>query len=123
LQRGSISLGAGGSFGQQKRDETWEDLRRNWSVDGAITYALQENVTATFDLAYEKRYLWPEIGVKSDFDDYEAGVALTYSFLRWFALTCRYTYTKLESNDSIVSGYDEHLVMVELSAARELLRW
>jgi hypothetical protein len=123
LQRGSVSLGAGGSFGQQKREESWEKLRREWSVDGAITYALQENVTATFDLAYEKRYLWPEIGVKSDFDDYEAGVALTYSFLRWFALTCRYTFTKLESNDSIVSGYDEHLVMVELSAARELLRW
>jgi hypothetical protein len=123
LQRGSVSLGAGGSLGQQKRDATWEDLRRTWSVDGAITYALQENVTTTFDLAYEKRYLWPETGGKSDFDDYEAGVALTYSFMRWFALTCRYTFIRLESNDSIVSGYDEHLVMVELSAARELLRW
>ncbi|MBI4792024.1 MAG: hypothetical protein HY789_04665 [Deltaproteobacteria bacterium] len=123
LQRGSVSLGAGGSFGQQKRDESWKKLRRDWSVDGAITYALQENVTGTFDLAYEKRYLWPETGGESAFDDYEAGVAVTYSFLRWFAFTCRYTFIRLESNDSIVSGYDEHLVMVELSAARELLRW
>jgi hypothetical protein len=123
LQRGTVSLGAGGLLGHQKQDDSWEKLRRNWSVDGAITYALRENITGTFDLAYEKRYLWPETGGKADFDEYEAGVALTYSFLRWFALTCRYTFTKLESNYGIISGYDEHLVVMELSAAKELLRW
>lgn len=123
LQRGSITLGAGGLFGQQKRDGSWEDLRENWSVNGAITYALLEDVTGTFNLAYEKRYLWPETGSKEDFDDYEAGASVTYSFMRWFALTCRYTYNKLESNNIVVSGYDEHLIMVELSASKELLRW
>lgn len=123
LQRGSITLGAGGLFGRQKSDDSWEDLRETWSLDSAITYALLEDVTGIFDLAYEKRYLWPETGGKDDFDEYEAGASVTYSFMRWFALTCRYTYTKLESNNNIVSGYDEHLVMVELSASKELLRW
>jgi hypothetical protein len=123
LQKGSISLGAGYLYAQQKSDGSWDDLRENWTVDGGITYNLREDVTGTFNLAYEKRYLWPETGGKEDFDDYEAGAALTYSFLRWFALTCRYTYNKLESSNSIVSGYDEHLIVVELSAAKELLRW
>ena len=123
LQKGSIFLGAGYLYGQQKVGGSWEDLRENWTLDGGITYNLRENVTGTFNLAYEKRYLWPGTGGKEDFDDYEAGAALTYSFLRWFALTCRYTFKKLESNNSIVSGYDEHLLAVELSAAKELLRW
>jgi hypothetical protein len=123
LQKGSITLGAGYLSGQQKRDGSWEDLRENWTLDGGITYNLRQDVTGTFNLAYEKRYLWPETGGKEDFDDYEAGAALTYSFSRWFALTCRYTYNKLESSNSIVSGYDEHLLVVELSAAKELLRW
>ncbi|MCK9296321.1 MAG: outer membrane beta-barrel protein [Desulfobulbaceae bacterium] len=123
LQKGSISLGAGYLYAQQKSDGSWDDLRENWTLDGGITYNLREDLTGTFNLAYEKRYLWPEIGGKEDFDDYEAGAALTYSFSRWFALTCRYTYNKLESNNSIVSGYDEHLIVVGLSAAKELLRW
>jgi len=123
LQRGSITLEAGYLFAQQKRDGSWADLREDWSVNGGISYALLQDVTGTFNLAYEKRYLWPETGGKEDFDDYEAGASVTYSFMRWFALTCRYTYSKLESNNSLVPGYDEHLIVVELSAAKELLRW
>ncbi|RJX36285.1 MAG: hypothetical protein C4531_00040 [Desulfurivibrio sp.] len=123
LQRGSLTLGAGYLYAQQKSDGSWDDLREEWTVDGGISYELFQDVTGTFNLAYEKRYLWPETGDKEDFDDYEAGAAVTYSFMRWFALTCRYTYSKLESSSSVVSGYDEHLIVVELSAAKELLRW
>jgi hypothetical protein len=124
LQRGSITLGAGGLFGQQKREGDWEDLRESWTMDGGVTYALFENISATMSAAYEKRYYWqPTTGIKETFDDYNAEFALTYSFWRWFSLTCRYAYNQLDSQDSIVSDYKEHRVMIELSATKELLRW
>lgn len=123
LQRGSISLGTGYLYAQQKTDGSWDDLRENWTLDGGITYNLRKDVTGTFNLAYEKRYLWPTTGSKETFNDYTAEVALIYSFWRWFAVTCRYAYNQLDSQDSIVSDYKEHRVMIELSATKELLRW
>lgn len=123
LQRGSISIGTGVTTADAKTDGSWEDLRESWSVDGAMTYALLEDLTGTINASYEKRDSWQDIAGKTTFDDYEAGVALTYSFMRWFALSCRYSYSMLESDSDLISDYHEHLIVVELSAAKELMRW
>lgn len=123
LQRGSISVGAGTSMAESKQNSSWDDLRESWNLDGSMTYAMREDLTGTINASYEKRDSWQEIVGKTTFDDYEAGVSLTYSFWRWFALTCRYTYSKLESSNDLIPDYDEHLIVVELTAAKELMRW
>ncbi|MBI5557528.1 MAG: outer membrane beta-barrel protein [Deltaproteobacteria bacterium] len=123
LQRGSVTFGASTLFDRQKKDGSWDDLRETWGVDGGLTYELFENTTGTLDASYEKRYLWLLAGSKENFDDYSAGASISYSFMRWFAVTCRYTFSKLLSSNDLVPGYDEHLVMVELSASKELIRW
>ena len=50
-------------------------------------------------------------------------MAVTYPFLQWFVVTCRYTYNKLDSHNSLVPDYEDHIIMFEISAAKELMRW
>ena len=53
---------------------------------------------------------------------YEAGGSLTYTFLRWYTASLRYTYRNQDS-EFINDSYDEHRAFLTLSFQKELLRW
>lgn len=123
LQRGSLAIRAEATMAEAKEEGSWDDLRQSWGLDGAITWNLRENLTGSVTAAYEKRYQWQLVGDKATYDDYEAGIGLSYTFWRWFSLSCRYTYSTLDSSTDLIPDYHEHLVVVSLSAAKELMRW
>lgn len=123
LPRGSVSLGGSGDYSQIKRNGSWEDVRGSWSLDGAISYELLQDVSATFDLSYEKRYEWPLLADDSTFDTYGTGISLSYTFFRWYTLSLDYGFNKLVTHSSPVDDYQEHTVMLSFVAAKDLFRW
>jgi hypothetical protein len=53
-------------------------------------------------------------------ETYDAGLTVRYGFLRYYTLAASYRYT-----DYTAPGdeYDEHRVLVTLTAAQEIFRW
>ena len=54
-------------------------------------------------------------------DSYDVGLRLTYDFLRYYSLSTSYRYANFQSDAE--QDYDEHRVLVTLTASTELLRW
>ena len=124
FQRGSASLNGNISFDERKDSGDWDKYRRSMRLRGAASYQLLEDLTGNVNVSYEKRYDWLLTGSdKAAYDDYEAGAGLSWSFGQWYALSLNYTYERLDADNSVVSDYDEHTVMFQLSAAKDLLKW
>jgi hypothetical protein len=123
IQRGSLSLGGDIGIDERDADDGWDKYHRNWSFSAGLSYQIIENLLGNLSADYEKRYDWNLAGDKSIFDDYGAGAGVTWSFSRWYTLSLNYTYDRLESSEPFVSGYHEHTVMMQLSAAKDLFKW
>ncbi len=54
-------------------------------------------------------------------ETYDAGLTLRYSFLRWYSASLSYRYADFRSEAE--QDYDEHRIMLTLTAAKELFRW
>ena len=54
-------------------------------------------------------------------ETYDAGLALSYNFLRWYSISASYRYAHYQSEND--PNYDEHRVYLTLSTSRELFRW
>jgi len=54
-------------------------------------------------------------------ESYDAGVTLSYNFLRWYTVSATYRYADYQSEND--RDYDEHRVYLTLSASKELFRW
>jgi len=54
---------------------------------------------------------------------YDAGLSLSYSFLRWYTVTGGYRYTNFDSELPANNNYDEHRFFITLTASKELFRW
>ena len=54
-------------------------------------------------------------------DSYDVGVRLTYDFLRYYSLSTSYRYANFQSDAE--QDYDEHRILVTLTASTELFRW
>lgn len=126
LPRGTVSFGFDGLFDEGERGDNsgWDHLRSSWSVNGGMTYDLLQDLSTSVAVSYEKRYEWLETTVgKSIFNDYSADVSMTYTFGQWFTVRCGYTFNMLDVQNSAVSGYKEHVLMLEFAAVNDLMRW
>ena len=54
-------------------------------------------------------------------ETWDAGLAVQYSFLRWYTASLSYRYADFQSEQD--QDYDEHRIMLTLTAAKEILRW
>lgn len=54
-------------------------------------------------------------------ESYDAGLTLSYNFLRWYTVSASYRYADYQSENDL--DYDEHRVYLTLSASKELFRW
>jgi len=57
-----------------------------------------------------------------DKDIYEIGAGLSYTFARWYSLGLKYSYYVSEGQTES-DQYDEHRIMLSLSASKEFWRW
>lgn len=54
-------------------------------------------------------------------ETWDAGLTVRYSFLRWYTASLSYRYADYQSE--VDQDYDEHRVMLTLTAAKEIFRW
>lgn len=54
-------------------------------------------------------------------ESYNAGLILSYNFLRWYTVSASYRYADYQSENDL--NYDEHRVYLTLSTSKELFRW
>jgi hypothetical protein len=124
FQRGSASVEGNMAFDERKDSGDWDKYRREMRIRGVGSYQLLEDLTGNVNFSYEKRYDWLGTGSeKATYDDYEAGAGLSWSFGQWYALSLNYMYERLDADNSAVSDYFEHTVMLRLTASKDLLKW
>lgn len=54
-------------------------------------------------------------------DQYDLGLSVSYNFLRWYTIAASYRYANFQSDDE--ADYDEHTILITLTAAKELFQW
>ena len=122
LRRGSFSVGGSGGFSERRFTGVVADgLSEFWAINATFDYKLLEDLTSNLHAGYRHdKY------IERTTDDTEkglnAGVGLTYSFLRWYAFSARYEYYKLNA-DVPTSEYNDNRVYLELIAQKDLLKW
>ena len=146
---GTLTFYADKGYDQSNFDGRRSGLTDFWRTGVALDYQLTQDLTATFSASYRdnQRLEYPSAETiviiddgttpvdplpPEEFDrveytekDYDAGLALTYTFLRWYALSGGYRYYNHDS-DLIEGGtgsYDEHRAFIQLAVSKELFRW
>lgn len=125
--RSSLGLYAEKGYDQEAFDGQRSGLTDFWGIGADYSHQFTENLTGTLTAAYRqsKREEPLVAGGNSWYTekDHNAGVGLSYSFLRWYTLSGEYNFTKLDTGASGVSNYDEHSFLITLATSRELFRW
>ncbi len=119
--RGNISLAGDGSWAESSEAGSWNDLRRSWKVQSDASYDMRSDLSSTVRGSYEKRYAWDTIN-KTTYDDFALGGSLTYKISRWFSLSLDYDFKLFNTDSASLDDYKEHLIVLKLSAAKELWR-
>jgi len=137
-------------YGEKGHDQESFDGRRSgftdfWRVGASYDRQITENLTVTFSGAYRNslREQPPAVDAIIIIDDgnnepgdivlpenfeytdkfYDAGVDLSYSFMRWYTVSGGYRYSKRDSDLIGSSNYDEHRFFITLTATKEFFRW
>ena len=141
-------------YGEKRYDQSNFDGRRSgltdsWRTGIAFDYQLTQNLALTCSASYEDddrlQYPIPNTIVivdtgqplpdeppaaeldRPDYNEkfYDAGLTLSYTFLRWYTVSGGYRYYKHDTDliEDNTGNYDEHRIFVTLSVFQELFRW
>ena len=121
IEQGEFSFGADYAYTETDTGGSWDNLNESWNFSGGVTYQLQKDLSSDINLAYEKRYAWSG-ATKTTFNDYTAGLDLTWSFAQWYALSLNYDYSRTETDSASLEDYDNHKIFATFSIAKELWR-
>lgn len=110
--------------------QTWHtELGYSYSFSPQLSFSLfagydrsdnEEPVATTVLLDLEGEDTAEEVTDYTE-ETYDAGVTLSYNFLRWYTVSASYRYADYQSENDL--DYDEHRVLLTLSASKELFRW
>jgi len=146
---GRLTFYADKGYDQENFNGRRSGLTDFWRTGVALDYQLTQDLTATFSASYRdnRRLEYPSAETvviiddgtapvdplpPEEFDrveytekDYDAGLALTYTFLRWYALSGGYRYYNHDSDllEGGTGSYDEHRAFIQLAVSKELFRW
>jgi len=98
-----------------------EGLTRYWMIRNTFNHTFTKDITGMASLSYrDDTYLERIPEEKEQFLQGDALVA--YSFAQWYQLSLRYTYVN-QMADFAVNEYEDHRILLQLSAAKDLLKW
>ncbi|MFP3927928.1 MAG: outer membrane beta-barrel protein [Desulfobacteraceae bacterium] len=119
IERGSVSFSARGGWDEAYQEAERTGFSKYWGVNGDLSYALRERLTATAGASY-RHDTQEEPGDRS-WDTWRANCGLNWSFMRWFSLSLTYTHTERD-HDIPTEDYKDNRVMLSISGSR-LFRW
>ena len=107
----SLQAGLSGGYERSDRDEP-RDVRRLAAIEAAVAPATEGDVTAPPPETDNFQY--------TD-ETWDAGVKLSYTFQRRYTVAVSYRYADFQSDYDL--DYDEHRVLLTLTASSEIFRW
>ncbi len=146
---GTLTFFVDKGYDQENFNGRRSGLTDFWRTGVSLDYQLTRDLTAVFSASYRdnRRLEYPSAETivivddgttpaeplpPEEFDrveytekDYDAGLSLAYTFLRWYTLSGGYRYYNHDS-DLLVGGtgsYDEHRAFIQLAVSKELFRW
>jgi hypothetical protein len=121
-EKSSLSLSADSGLDEQYFSGTNDQgLSRYWAVRSAFIHTFIKDVTGTVSLSYRDDTYLDRVPQEKE-QQLQGDALLGYSFARWYQMTLRYTYINHDA-DLDSNQYDDHHVLLQLSAANDLLKW
>lgn len=145
---GVIRFFADKSYNTENFDGRRSGLTDSWNTGVSLDYQFTRDLTAAFSATYahDDRLQLPipqtivvvdddqtgEPRTPEDFSevqyterDYDVGITLSYTFLRWYTLSGGYRYYNFDTDsaDSGYGPYHEHRAFIEMTFSKEMFRW
>ena len=122
FERGSVNLTFEGIYGENADNGHWWKQRRSWEIGSSVNYRIQEDLSSTVDCSYGDWQTW-FAGERTQYDRFEVGTGLTYSFGEWFSLGVDYSFRLFETTSSGLDDFNEHRLSLSLSAGNKIAQW
>ncbi len=125
FQRGNYHVGCEGGYDEYSGSRGWDDLREYLTINAGLNYEMSQDISLDTEFVYERNISWDrtEAHEKITDNDYDAGVGVTYTFLRWYSVSLRYAYHVLNTDALVRDDYYDHQVFLEFSGARDIFHW
>lgn len=121
-ERSSWSLSADSGLDEQQFSGTNDQgLSRYWAVKSAFNHTLIKDVTGTISLSYRDDTYLERLPEEKE-QQLQGDALLAYSFAQWYQIAIRYTYINHDA-DIDLNQYDDSRIFLQLSAAKDLLKW
>ena len=129
FQQATLSASTSYGYEYDNFDGLQSGLSKTWRSELGYSYRFTPELEASFTAGYERSDYEQPGGITTAFDSdrlnytretYDAGLTVGYGFLRYYTLAASYRYA---DNSEPGVNYDEHRVLLTLTAAHEIFRW
>lgn len=96
-------------------------LSRYWMLRNSFNHTFTKDITGMASLSYRDDTYLDRIPQEKE-QELQGDALLAYSFFQWYQLSLRYTYVN-HLADLAINEYDDHRILLQLSAAKDLLKW
>jgi hypothetical protein len=129
FQQATLSANTSYGFEYDNFDGLQSGLSKTWRSELECSYRFMPELEAIFTTGYERKDHEQLSGITTALDSdrlnyteetFDAGLRVGYGFLRWYTLAASYRYS---DHSAPYDDYDEHRVLLTLTATHELLRW
>lgn len=122
FERGVIGLTGNVVSAEDDQTGNWAKSRRSWELGTNASYKLRQDLSSNARVSYGQWRSW-SFNTQNNYDQLKVGAGLGYVLNRWFTLSLDYDYSLFDTAEALLDDYAEHLVVIKLSAAKELWRW
>jgi hypothetical protein len=98
-----------------------EGLTRYWMIKNTFTHTFTKDINGMASLSYRDDTYLERITDEKE-QQLQGNALLSYSFAQWYQLSLRYTYVN-QMADFAINEYEDHRILLQLSAAKDLLKW
>jgi len=96
-------------------------LSRYWMIRNSFNHTFTKDITGMASLSFRDDTYLDRIPQEKE-QELQGDALLAYSFSQWYQLSLRYTYVNHQA-DLAINEYDDHRILLQLSAAKDLLKW
>ena len=98
-----------------------QGLSRYWMIRNTFNHAFTKDITGMASLSYRDDTYLERVTQEKE-QQLQGDALVAYSFAQWYQISLRYTYIN-QLADLEVNEYDDHRILLQLSAAKDLLKW
>jgi len=90
-------------------------------IKNSFNHTFTKDITGMASLSYRDDTYLERITDQKE-QQLQGDALMAYSFSQWYNLSLRYTYVN-QMADLAANEYEDHRILFQLSAAKDLLKW